>query len=186
MSTATQKLAYRVKTIYASSKRGWGSFSGHTKVIIIILVALVVGSILIFVIQPKAYQKKQSAKGQVLHICSDSILQQAVAVMGPGQQKQFLSIVNNIKQIPKFDQDPNCLYVLLNYYVVISDAKDSRTYLDKFKAVYVSKASMSPILIASKNSLPFQTVGDIDTIVQFLEKADRENTKPKFEPGKHE
>lgn len=157
-------------------------FSTHAKTIYIILfLTLIGGTILSFVGTRHKEVKITGVRPPV--ICSDDVLKKAVVAAESGQQKQQQQVVNDIRQKPNFDKDPNCLYTLLNYYIGISDAVDAKEYLNKFKSTYNEQIPLNKILVVGFSNSSIQTM---EATVQFLEKADKANTKPEIEPGKHE
>lgn len=104
--------------------------------------------------------------------CSEQILTTASVVMEPSKQKDLLPVVSQIKQLPQFDQDPNCLYVVINYYLSISDGANARSYFDKFQKVYTPETVLSPVLLSPTSIRP----KDLQANVEFLEKLMRNSS----------
>ncbi len=57
--------------------------------------------------------------------------------------------VERIQQQDGYDRDPNCLYILTEYYLSIGDSLNSRKYFDKFERVYAGKG----LMLKSKQAL---------------------------------
>jgi hypothetical protein len=79
-------------------------------------------------------------------VCSDknnrSTLAQAAAYLSPSQSMELLPYVQRIKSIPSYQHDPNCLYVLVNYYVNITDPDNAQKYVMLLNKVYEPKIGL--------------------------------------------
>lgn len=106
--------------------------------IALIAIGLLAGSIYII--------KKSKEQANVK--CSDSVLNAAGDALNPlqaneSQLEQLKPVVENIKQIEGHEKDPNCLYILANHSVLMSDVQGAKTYLGKLNKAYNSKTGLS-------------------------------------------
>ncbi len=77
-------------------------------------------------------------KADSKYIISDNIAKQQV-------------LVKKVEKLPNYQKDPNCLYVIVNYYINISNIKMATIYYEKLKKIYNPKISFSPYLNPSKS-----------------------------------
>jgi hypothetical protein len=81
---------------------------------------------------------------------SGDVLPQAVAILqlptkkSKTKNKQLKPIAAKIQTLPGYDKDPNCLYVVTEYYIGLGDSQNARTYFDKLSSVYDTKNGYDP------------------------------------------
>jgi len=68
--------------------------------------------------------------------CSGELLYRAREVMEPDKVTELEPITNEIKQVPGYEQNVNCLAILLTYAINQSDAVAAEDYLAKLQAAY--------------------------------------------------
>jgi hypothetical protein len=68
--------------------------------------------------------------------CSSQLLGRAAVVLDPTKVGELEPITDEIRQAPKYDQDPNCLYVLVTYYINTSDGTLAKEANNKLEKVY--------------------------------------------------
>jgi hypothetical protein len=101
----------------------------------------------------------------IVYGCPTSVLQKASAKLDPTKVEELEPIVHEIKHLPKYDQDANCLYVLITYYINISDASAAADTLAKLKLVYDPTKGYDPRLTRSRDQSPEH----LQPIVDFLQ-----------------
>ncbi len=74
---------------------------------------------------------------------SSPIYKEAANVINPQASSKLGDVVRRIKQMKRYDRDPNCMYAVTVYYINISDAKNAKESLTKLKSVYDSKTGFS-------------------------------------------
>jgi hypothetical protein len=79
-------------------------------------------------------------------VCSDELLQQAAAFYNPSQTLKLKTIVNKVTSLKRYERDPNCLNIVVTYYINVGDSTNAHTYLDKLQKVYNPKKGFSQYL----------------------------------------
>jgi hypothetical protein len=79
--------------------------------------------------------------------CSYSVLEKAKPNFDPKNVAKLEPQIHEIEKIPGYDEDPNCLYVSLTYYINISDAAKSREVYDKLTKVYVPSEGYETVIV---------------------------------------
>jgi hypothetical protein len=126
------------------------------------------GSIVVLIIATvsvTAYQMSQSG-------CNSSsgqdLLKQAAHSLDQSKQKVLRPIVAQIRNLPNFDQDQNCLYVVVSYDVFSSNASDGRINIDKLIKISGPSHAYSPILGKT------QDIASLESDITLLEKSTTE------------
>ena len=119
----------------------------------LVLIIIVSGIIFYFV-----WHSRQSSTVAVCTTRSNSIiLQQAgeaiIASNVAGQQQA----VEKIQKLPNYQKDPNCLYVVVNYYISKGDTQNSSQYFAKLQSVYNPKQGFSKIFVIPKSIATLQS-----------------------------
>ncbi len=96
--------------------------------------------------------------------CTSSQVSRGVAALEPKQVDKLDAVVKEIRKIPGYDQDQNCLYLELTYYLNISDSKAARAAYTKLKIAHTSDKDYSPALAGKTD-----TTEELETRVKFLE-----------------
>lgn len=112
-------------------------------------------------------EKKAQLVAETVCETSDNgnILKEAAANLSPSKSASLLPVVQKIQKLKMYQQDPNCLYIIVTYYTNIGNGNSAATYLAKFNKVYTSRVSLSFSLVeyasvqAMRNNVTFlQTV----------------------------
>jgi len=96
--------------------------------------------------------------------CSSTILKQAAANFDPSKFEALQKIATQIRAIPGYQQDANCMYVAVISDINITDSRSAHTDLAQLQKVYSTKTGYSKSLGLTKNMTTLQ--GDI----VFMEK----------------
>lgn len=84
---------------------------------------------------------------------NSKLYKQAGNVSNPSATAELRKVVTTIKNSPRYDTDPTCLYIVTNFYITVSDAKNSELYFTKLKKVYKSQKDVIQVGSASIKSL---------------------------------
>lgn len=68
-------------------------------------------------------------------VCND-ILSQAAPKLDVTKSRELKELVNQIESRKAYDRDPNCLNIVITYYIDISDYENARKGLDALELVY--------------------------------------------------
>lgn len=109
--------------------------------------------------------------------CSQQLLSRAAANFEPSKYEELEKIVNETKQVVGYEQDPDCVYVALTYYINISDAANARKAYEQLKTAYDPEKGYEPAL-GYNAQLPEK----FKPIVEFLEKEDKKTLGPDGAP----
>jgi hypothetical protein len=96
------------------------------------------------------YLKHQSEERQKQMI---SLLKQANSDFSPKELTKLGGVVAQIKSQPNYEQNPNYLYILVNYYINTDDVTDASTYYTKLEKVYSAKQGFSSYLSYDPRSM---------------------------------
>lgn len=104
---------------------------GHRYVSLIVAGVLVLAVVVagIFV-----YNHRQAAK--ISSVCGNSIAHDASTQNKLQNQTTFGELVNQIKAAPNYDQDPNCLYIIAEYQMLMNDLDGAQISIDKLTNDY--------------------------------------------------
>lgn len=127
------------------------------KVVIIALVALLL--IGLGYLSFRFYRDRFGATG-----CTDQILEQAAPVLVPGSRESLRVIVDELNKNPRFEQNPNCVYIALTYYINIGDLENAQKYFDILQRVHDPSKEFNPKL---GNNI--MSVDDLKKRIEFLE-----------------
>lgn len=159
----------RTRVISKPFKRGVPKL---TKKVIIAAVALVAVGGLAWLTY--SYVQKQNNKYSTA--CTDKsangVLNKTVPYFQPNQYQELGKLVDQITTYPNFDKDPNCLAILMTYYINISDNVKAREYYDKLVVVYQPKKGYDKSIKAYAKTPEYYL-----SMVQFLEKQAEQSKK---------
>ena len=117
------------------------------------------------------YQNKRLAK--LKSACTSSasgILLEASSFLAPEKSTELKPIVEKIRALPNYDKDPNCLNVVVIYYINTTDPKNAREMFDKLTKVYNPKRGFADVLKVPAG----KDIDQLRTGVEFVEKLDQE------------
>lgn len=147
--------------------------------ITIVILILAGGIFVVYKSQQDKIKKPTDERG-VKTNCSEqtteacTVLKEAVALLDPGKVKELSVVVDKINKIKGYDKDPNLLYVILTYYINLSDGGNSRKTYDLLKNIYKENVGYDSLLVNAKKPV------DLEPIVVFLEKQSAEVKKNSF------
>ena len=98
-------------------------------------------------------------------VCNANIINQTAPFINSPPTKESIRTINKIQKLENFSKDVNCLYILVNHYINVSDAENSRLYYDKLEAVYNPLIGYSELF--GKETKNPKT---LEPIIKFLEK----------------
>jgi hypothetical protein len=141
-----------------SHKKHW------TRVLLIIVVCVVLAG-LSGAVAVGTYRYIRDRQNRTPQVCSDALLNKAKDVLTPEKYKELAVVTEEIKKLPNYQADPNCLAITTTYYVNISDSKNAKTNYEQLTKVYRSDPSYNKI-IAGKVMSPDQ----FKPVIEFLGK----------------
>lgn len=97
-------------------------------------------------------------------VCSDEIIQQAAGAISENNVENLKSSYDRVIAENKYQTDPNCMYIVTNYFIRTGDYQQSRQSLEELKKVYNQEEGYSPLFGLKAND-PDQ----LEPIVNFLE-----------------
>ena len=111
------------------------------KVLIIIFVLLIIG-IAYFFIVVKAPKKTATVK-QSTDQCTNAEIQSTKlknikTILENSKPEELKKIVDSILLIPNYQNDQNCLYPIVKYYLLIGDSGKAREYFTLYEKAYLS------------------------------------------------
>ncbi|MBI2798139.1 hypothetical protein HYX70_02425 [Candidatus Saccharibacteria bacterium] len=110
-------------------------------------------------------QNKNQASGQgCSSTASKSLLQQAISDIGNGQGLKPLA--DKITQLKNFQNDPNCVYILVAYYSQNNDAANTQKYAQILHS-FPSNKQPSDLLVKSTNDKLQALKSNIDFLINF-------------------
>lgn len=125
---------------------------------VLIAVVVVAGIVLLW--------QHSRKKPTVVHTtkCSQPILKQAAANLDPSKFAALQKITTQIRAIPGYKEDANCMYVLEIGDINIADLANAKTDLTQLKKVYDDQVGYSKVLGFTRN------MTTLDGDISFLEK----------------
>jgi len=99
-------------------------------------------------------------------VCGSDVglINQASTAIKNNDSKNLLTIVNTIFKKNKFSNDPNCDFIVMTYYINISDGKNAQTSYGQLVKTYDSKIGLNTKL--KPLALPLGTYkGIIDYLI---------------------
>lgn len=71
------------------------------------------------------------------NVCTNDVTKVAAQYMaGPSDSNEYTKFVEDVKSKPKFDSDPNCLYIVLSYNLAKNISNDNDRYMSRFEKLY--------------------------------------------------
>ena len=174
------------KTKLAKSTHEKSKFEGRintrlNKRIILVVIAIVLLLVAALLILLKQDSKELNEVEPVVVSCAEDpttetclALKEAAELIDPSKVKELSTVVEKIKNITGYENDPNLLYVLLTYYLNISDGTNAKKYYDLLVSAYKSEVGYDPILTNVIN------LDELERIVKFLENSSTEAKKNSY------
>ncbi len=136
----------------------------HKLVWIVALLAVLVGG---GVVTGIVIQRSRLAPNQVATACTTNtnshLLKEAATASGPTGQGQLKQITAKIQKLRHYDHDPNCLYVVVQYYISTNDSKNATLFLDKLEKLHPND-KFSPVLGKTMSVADFKA--QIEHVIQ--------------------
>jgi preprotein translocase subunit SecY len=111
---------------------------------VFILVCLVVVAVVVLALNHK---NNKTTAPKVSSVCTSTaggtLLQQAQIPIFGANQLQLLRITQKIEKLPNYQDDQNCLYVVITYYANAGNALQANKYMQDFNQVYNPKKPLS-------------------------------------------
>jgi len=180
-------------------KRLWGSITGKNKsnynpenkprhflnkpisfwIVLVIIIVLIIGGFFIYMGQSDRSKKTISSQGNKENCSNKStktclVLKEASGLLEPGKVKELSVVVDKIKKTQDYDKNPNLLYVILTFYINLSDGTNARKNFNLLKNTYKEDVGYNSLLINAKKPV------DLERIVVFLEKSAAEVDKNSY------
>jgi hypothetical protein len=124
----------------------------------ILLVALVITNVLFFLVLDRGPGISDGPK------CSQAMLEKAKPAFDTAKVVELEPQAQEIEKIAGYDQDVNCLYVVLTYYINTSDGTKARQLHTTLKEVYDPNKGYQTVLWDVA-----QTPEELEPTVAFLE-----------------
>lgn len=110
-------------------------------VIVLVSIFIIVLVVISGIVLLKKHHDKP--KAQTYNVCNtpqnEYLLKDAVANFGPANVPALKSIITKIQQLPNYQKDPNCDYVVLTYYINAANVNNANVYLSKLEQTYNPK-----------------------------------------------
>jgi len=129
----------------------------------IVILALIIGYAAL-----KDHQKKANTVATA-NICvaspNNKILEDAAKNFNVKDRYQLQKDVVKIQNLPNYQQDPNCLYVLTRFYINNGDAANAQKYVDELAQIYNAKVKLD-------RTLGYQTLSitTLKSIISYMKK----------------
>lgn len=104
--------------------------------------------------------------------CSDALLHKASGSLDASKVQKLKPVVAEVQSIKGYDSDPDCLNIVVTYYINLGDPQNAGVYLTKLQQVYNPKVGFNPKL--GTTVINIQMLKDK---VAFLQKAQDELRK---------
>src|SRR5690349_12320570 len=78
--------------------------------------------------------------------CNSDILAEASNLLATTRTSDLKPVAENIQKIEGYEKDPNCLNVVITYYINTSDYASAQAALDKLEGIYDKSKGFSPEL----------------------------------------
>lgn len=94
-----------------------------------------------------AYQYNTQRKHPIICSADDNGLAvQASAALEDGKDiNELKNLVEKIQSTTNYQQDPNCLYPIVQYYIMTNNQSEAQKYLDELKLVYKQEGDIYPL-----------------------------------------
>lgn len=122
------------------------SFRPSKKMLIILVAIVLVIGLTIFVLVPRVRESTEKKQQGSACVNEEGLLAEAKQLFSYDELDELKVMADRIQTLEKFEQDPNCLYVLVRFNVLNNDALAARQNLDKYKAVYSSEDGLDEAL----------------------------------------
>lgn len=141
-------------------------YSRQKKVLIFGVIVVAIAGLTVYLIRSRTHHSRQQVAkpGQV---CSGTdkiaLLNEAEASILSNDTLKLKAVNSKIQKLQGYEQDSNCLYPVVIYYLNISDQVNSRLYLNKLVKAYDPVKGFSSALGATR------TLDSLKSNVDFLD-----------------
>ena len=133
-----------------NSKRQHKKHNSLNIFIIIFLILIIIALVFLII-------HKEQSKNKTLSICSNTknqtILSEASQYLSPIQSKKLSDVAQRIVKLDKYNQDPNCDYIMMSYYLGYNYT-GAQYYYNQLVKYYLPKAGYSPIISGKVLTFP--------------------------------
>lgn len=107
----------------------------------VMIVAIAAIGAVVYLIQRPGEPVKMRAQS-----CSDQTLRDARGAFNAAQVDQLSKTVGHIEKNVEYKDDPNCLYVLVTYYINISDSEKAAAHYAQLEKAYDPETGYSSVI----------------------------------------
>jgi hypothetical protein len=93
-------------------------------------------------------------------VCSDAVLKQAALAFNANKTADEKKVAAQVLTLENYNQDPNCMYILVNYNINIGDAQTAGSYLTQLEKVYKPAQGFS-VYFAGAYGRSYETLKDL-------------------------
>jgi len=141
-----------------------GIFNRQKKITLYIIVAVVVGLIIAMlawlyfaVMKPAGDGNQTNNTSSTVKtsevVCTDSLIKEVDAAISGANLTNLQRLAGQVKSLQNYNQDPNCLYILLSERLRVSDASASRSYFNDLEPLARATNGFSQLFVLSSPSL---------------------------------
>ena len=143
------KIIYSIFNSKPSNIRSW-LLKSRYKVITVVGIIITAG-ITVLIVSISGHGKSNES-----FACSNStqrtMLHQAALAISSNNINRLSQMTASIKGFKGYEQDPNCLYIVDNYYLDIGDLGNAKKYLTDFNKAYRLHPELSTYLTINANA----------------------------------
>lgn len=137
-----------------------------------VLIAIVVAAVIFGTIEYFYNRSKNTvANNQCSTKAEQPLLQQAGSELYSVKVSKLGQTINKIQKIPNYQNDQNCLYPIVVYYINTGDSQNANKYLQELKKVYDSKKGFSTYFA------PVKSISDLQNIIKLQNEAVKNASK---------
>jgi hypothetical protein len=119
--------------------------------VMMVAVAVVVALAVVGVIKQSKSNNKADKTSSI--VCNDELLNNVSGVLTAENVELLMPLAQDIQKMTNYEKDPNCLNVVITYFIHISDFNNARAHLDKLETVYKEDQGFSSKLGNNAKSL---------------------------------
>ncbi len=109
--------------------------------------------------------------------CDNNVIEKATLIIDRGSAQDLKPIVSNIQKNVKYTKDPNCLYIVTEFYVKSSDYKNAQVAFSNLEKTYNPKKGFNSHLDTTST-----TMKDLKHEIDLLKELSQPQPKPAVNP----